>query len=170
MNILNKSWRDRQINADTAEGKSQDLAFDRQQAVLSPELRMLSQHRGLPGTSEFRSLTRLWQTPAALTQPCDCACSGYRASFLQGCGKEIHRQPRDSVVGGRWAAHREEGTNPRSQLITLGNEGGAPPDALVCPGLVSDSLNPQCLGPSPSTYLGSIGHARQCRPPTTATT
>lgn len=45
------------------------------------------------------------------------------------------------MVGGRWAAQRrEEGTNPRSQLITWGDEGGAPPDALVCPGLVCVSF------------------------------
>lgn len=44
-----------------------------------------------------------------------------RVSFLQGCDKEIHRQSRDSVGGGRWAAEgSEEGANPRSQWATLG--------------------------------------------------
>lgn len=98
---------------------------------------------GSQGPQNLGFSTRLWQTPGALTQPCDWARSGYRnclwkthrgstnfykgltvvgrASFLQACGKEIHRQPRDSVVGGRWAAERrEEGGQSQEPIDDFG--------------------------------------------------
>lgn len=90
-----------------------------------------------------------------------------RASFLRACGKEIHRQPRDSVGGGTGAAERrEEGANSRSQLITLGMRAELRQMLWFAAGLCQFLIPLTPKGPDPPKHLTweYSAHARAREP------
>lgn len=97
-----------------------------------------------------------------------------RASFLRACGKEIHRQPRDSVGGGTGAAERrEEGANSRSQLITLGMRAELRQMLWFAAGLCQFLIPLTPNGPDPPKHLtweySAHARASQVTPLTTTT-